>query len=130
MKKFNIIEFAIAGIIVLFSCNASAEKVLTADETKALFSGKTFDGYNEIKERSYKVYSAPDGTMIHQNARRTKKLTWEINGAGEHCAQFPKRNLCGKIVSMGDGVYHKINKNGKHTNTLKNFAEGNNVKLD
>ena len=99
-------------------------EVLSADEAKALFSGKTFDGYNEIKGRSYRVYSDPSGTMIHKNAKRTKEFAWEIDGEGRHCAIFSNGPRCGKIVSVGDGVYHKVS-DGEHINTLKNFVDGN-----
>lgn len=128
--KYGKLPFATAiGAVLLFSNPALAEKYLSIDEVKALFSGKTFDGYNEIKDVEYQVYSNPDGTMTHKNAQRIKNFKWEVDDEGRHCA-FLKRKLCGKIVDKGNGVYHKINAKGKHTNTLKNFREGNYIKID
>jgi len=117
--------FVIAFSSSLFVNSVVAGEPLSADQVRALFSGKTFDGYNEIKDKKFRVYSNADGTMIHQNAKRTKKVTWEVESDGSHCGIL-KRKVCGKIVPIGDGVYHKI-KDGEHTHTLKNFVEGNQI---
>jgi len=61
--------------------------------------------------------------MIHKNQKRTKEFTWSIDSEGRHCAHL-KNMRCGKIISMGDGVYHKM-RDGEHINTLKNFRDGN-----
>jgi hypothetical protein len=120
--KQTLVSVLCAGL--LFGVAAQAEeKTLTAEEAQALFSGKTFDGFNEDNGKSYRVYSSPDGTMFHQNKKRTKEITWEIDSRGRHCAHFNKKK-CGKIVSVGDGVYHKM-KGDEHTHTLKNFVDGN-----
>jgi len=105
--------------------SAYAEKTLTADEAKALFTGKTFDGYNEIKGKSYQVFSGKDGIMIHKNQKRSKEISWEIDSQGRHCAHL-KQVRCGEIISMGDGVYHKM-RDGDHINTLTNFRDGNQI---
>jgi len=117
---------SVVGLTIAMSFSASsafAEKTLNAEEAKALFTGKTFDGFNEIKGKSYQVYSDANGTMIHKNQKRTKEFTWSIDSEGRHCAHL-KNMRCGKIISMGDGVYHKM-RDGEHINTLKNFRDGN-----
>lgn len=119
-----LVKLCIATAFCAGSHPALADQTLTADEVKSLFIGKTFEGYNEIKGITYKVYTNADGTMIHQNSKRTKTFKWEVDDEGRHCAHFKKGPLCGHIVSMGDGIYHKVN-DGKHTNTLKNFVDGN-----
>lgn len=119
-----VVSTALAAAMMVTANTAVAAAALSADEVKALFSGKTFDGYNEKKGRSYRAYSAPDGTMIHQNKKRTKEMTWEVDAEGRHCANFPKGPYCGSIVPAGDGVYHKM-QDGEHVNTIKNFVEGN-----
>ena len=121
MKKTLITIISASLFISVSAC--AEEKVLNAEEAQALFSGKTFDGFNEDKGKPYKVYSAPDGTMIHQNKKRTKEITWKIDSRGRHCAYFNKKK-CGKVVSVGDGVYHKL-KGDEHSHTLKNFVDGN-----
>ncbi len=126
MKTNNKLLTVATIVLLAGSGNVLAEKVLTADEVKALFSGKTFDGYNEIKGKSYKAYSDPNGTMIHQNRKRTKEFEWKVDSQGQHCAIFPVGPRCGIIVSVGDGIYHKM-KDGEHINTLKNFVDGNQI---
>jgi hypothetical protein len=121
MKKLLSMFFC-ACVLASPAVNAE-EKVLSAEEVRALFTGKTFDGFNENKGASYRVYSAADGTMLHKNAKRTKEVKWEVDSMGRHCALF-KNKKCGKIVSVGDGVYHKM-KGDEHTHTLKNFVDGN-----
>lgn len=125
VAKNNLISIIVLAI-AFGSNSAFAEKVLTADEATVLFSGKTFDGYNEIKGKSYKVYSDPDGTMIHQNKKRTKQFTWEIDSEGRHCAILSNGPRCGKVVSIGGGVYHKM-RDAEHINTLTNFVDGNQI---
>ena len=99
--KTNFLMILISAI-ALGMTPVRAEKTLSAEEAKELFSGKTFDRYNVTKGRSYQGYSDPDGTMLHKNMKRTKKTTWEIDSEGRHCVKL-KKNRCGKIVSRWDG---------------------------
>jgi len=116
--------FALLLSLSLLTINpVLAATPLSADDVKALFSGKTFDGYNENIGKKFRVYSAPDGTMIHQNAARTLEASWEVDDKAQHCGILMRR-ICGKIVPVGDGVYHKM-QDGEHTHTLKNFLQGN-----
>ena len=101
-------------------------KALTAEQVKALFTNKTFDGYNELNVAEFQVYSQDDGSMIHKNARRAVTVTWEVKPDGQHCAIFQVKTFCGYIIPVGNGVYHKVT-DGKHTRTLKHFIEGNQI---
>jgi len=120
----KVLPSIVASVLVFAPGYVMAEeKTLTADEVKNLFSGKTFDGHNEIRDKNYRAYSKADGKMIHKNARRTKEVPWEVTSDGRHCVKF-RQNYCGSIISMGNGVYHKM-RDGTHINTLKNFVDGN-----
>lgn len=101
-------------------------KALTAEQVKALFTNKTFDGYNELKGVEFQVYSQDDGSMIHKTAKRAVTVTWEVKPDGQHCAIFQVKTFCGYIIPVGNGVYHKVT-DGKHTRTLKHFIEGNQI---
>lgn len=101
-------------------------KALNAEQVKALFTNKTFDGYNETKRVEYQVFSQGDGSMIHKTDKRIVTVTWEVKPDGQHCAIFPVKTFCGHIIPVGNGVYHKVS-NGKHTRTLKHFIEGNQI---
>jgi hypothetical protein len=99
------------------------EKTLTAEEAQALFSNKTFDGFNEEKGKSFKVFSSADGVHNLQKSNgKMKKGAWRIDKRGRHCVEF-KNEKCSKVVTEGDGVYKKITY-GEHTHTLKNFVDG------
>ena len=101
-----------------------AEHKLSAEEARALFPDKTFDGYNEQKSSPYGVYSAPDGThnLVFSNGKRVAGK-WSINDAGKHCVEIPDSSTCIDVVDKGEGAYHKIDGN-VHTHTLKNFRAG------
>ena len=103
---------------------AFADRKLSAEEAQALFSNKTFDGYNEQTSGSYVVYSAPDETHNHVD-RNGKRVAgkWSINDAGKHCVVLPFASTCADVVDKGEGVHHKIDGN-VHTHTLKNFRAG------
>ena len=125
MRKLNrLLTVCITSFIVFLPSLVMAEgRALTGIEVKTLFSGKTFDGHNEIRDKNYRAFSKADGMMVHKNAKRTKKVAWEVTADGRHCVKF-KSNYCGSIISMGNGIYHKM-RDGTHINTLKNFIEGN-----
>lgn len=101
---------------------AYADHKLSAEEAKALFSNKTWDGYNKLDGTSYVVYSAADGA--HNRERGDgKRLTnkWFINDAGQHCTERPAK--CLDVIHKGEGVYHKMDGN-VHVRTVKNFRTG------
>lgn len=125
-KIKQIVLSLVATSVVLAPSFVMAEgKQLSAIEIKSLFTGKTFDGHNVPKDKDYIAYSKSDGMMIHKNRKRTKEVAWTITDDGKHCVKF-KSNYCGTIISMGNGVYHKM-RDGSHINTLTNFREGNNL---
>ncbi len=122
MKKTLVAVFC-ASMIFGVSVHAD-EKVLTAEEAQALFSNKTFDGFNEDKGKSFKVYSSADGVHnLQKISGKMKEGTWRIDDRGRHCVKFKKKS-CTRVILVGDGVYHKI-KGDEHTHTLKNFVDGN-----
>ncbi|MBD3670172.1 MAG: hypothetical protein HUJ29_05300 [Gammaproteobacteria bacterium] len=110
-------------MLALTSQAALAEKKLSKAEAEALFTDKTFDGVNEKKNREFRVYSSPDGEHIVVRKGKTKEKEWRINDDGQHCVTGRKEK-CADVIDMGNGVYHKIRK-GKHTHTLSNFQDGN-----
>lgn len=121
--KDLILSFIVCALVMAPAYAMAEGKKLTAAEIKKLFIGKTCDGYNPIIDKSYKIFTKSESSMLHQNRKRTKEVHLEITDDDEHCAHVKARR-CGTIHYMGKGVYHKMN-NGKHINTLKNFVEGN-----
>lgn len=125
-----------AALVVLIGVFATGmnvsiaeEKVLSKEEAVALFKDKTFDGYQEVKGKGFRIYSAADGTHnVHFPGGKTKTRYWSINDEGEHCVSKSegKGGRCSVVKAIGDGVYHKITE-GEHTHTLKNFVDGNQI---
>ena len=126
MKNKFIPVLALLVFIFGVSSAVAEEKILNKEEAMALFKDKTFDGYQEVKEKNFKVYSAPDGkhTVVFENGKTIHRF-WSIDDDGKHCVskRKTKKGRCSVVKSMGDGVYHKITK-GEHTHTLKNFRDG------
>ena len=124
MQRNSILLISSLTLFVSFFAVAEGKK-LSADEVKALFIGKTCDGYNPIKDKDYKLFTQDDSSVLHQNPKRTKERPWKVTDDGQHCVKF-KKFRCGTIHDMGEGVYHKM-RDGEHINTLKNFREGNDL---
>jgi|GEM_PF-1904103 len=115
------------GIVFLVLSNPiSAEEILSAEEVKKLYTNKTFDGENIIKDEKYRAYSSEDGTLkVEYTNGQSIILEWQVDNKGRHCVakRWAKQEKCSKIVSAGDGVYKKIT-NGRHVHTMRNFVEG------
>jgi hypothetical protein len=126
MKKSSIVLFSLFVVVN----TASAADYMSADEVKALFTDKTFDGVYLPKDKNFKAYEAPDGThnVLRPSGKRDKNRTWSVNTEGQHCTTNPKWKTnprCSYVTDAGNGEYHKINNDGEHTHTLTNFRDGN-----
>jgi len=107
-----------------------AAEYLSADQAKALFTNKTFDGIFLPKDKKFSAYEAADGThnVYYPNKNKhSKNREWSISENGEHCTTNKKWTglRCSHVKDAGNGEYHKINTDGEHTHTLSNFREGN-----
>ena len=116
----------VVSSLLLASPFTFAGEKLSHEQAVALFTNVTFDGHNEKKGKDFKVFSSASGDheLLKGNGKR-KNASWRINDDGQHCVTF-KRESCTDVISVGDGVYHKM-KGDTHTHTLKNFTEGNNL---
>ena len=127
MKNSTALFCVVCLTVMSSSTVLAAGKTLTQAEATALFKGKTFDGYQEVKQKKFRVYSAPDGkhTIRFASGKEIHRF-WKISDKGEHCIAKKKKKMgkCSKVMDMGNGVYHKV-RGGTHTHTLKNFVAGN-----
>ena len=87
MKKIIRAMIMASGMIPLgLSGAVNAEVILNGDQVRALFSNKTFDGQDVIKDRSYRVYSSTNATMkIVYTSGFVKTRYWLIDDKGRHC---------------------------------------------
>lgn len=126
MKKCSV---ALLALFAVFN-TASAAEYMTADEVKALFTDKTFDGLYLPLDIEFKAYDASDGShnvYYKKSGKHSKNRKWSVNEEGQHCTTYKKRPepLCSHVKDAGNGEYHKFNNDGKHTHTLTNFRDGN-----
>ena len=112
--------------LFMFLSTASAGEYLTADEIKALFTNKTFDIHNVVKDKNLQGHANGDGEHFVYIPWKEKisERKWWID-EGQHCTSHPKRgDNCKKMKDMGNGVYQGYS-DGEHTHTLSNFRDGN-----
>ncbi len=128
MKSNKIFLATFLSVLVISANYALAiEKTLSKTAAIALFTDKTFNGHQVIKDKKFRIYSASNGTHeVYFSNGKIKMKYWRINNRGEHCVskRKGKGGRCSVVVSVGNGIYHKIT-NNEHTHTLSNFIEGN-----
>lgn len=123
---------SLALLLAFFSISvaAQASEYMSAEEVKSLMTDKTFDGIYLPKGKSFIAYEAPDGThniYFPEKDKRSKNRIWFVTGKGQHCIaniNWPEAH-CSYIKNAGNGEYHRIDIEGKHTHTLTNFRSGN-----
>jgi len=127
MMQRKMILVCLMAVAMVFSGTSAAEKVLTGDEVKALFSGKTVDYIHITTGFEMSVYYAEDGTMRGRRGENKTGGSWHVNDKGELCIEYGKGDRCRHIVEE-DGVYSKYKEeNGKQTRivTYHTFTDGN-----
>ena len=112
----------IMASMLAFSFSAHAEKVLTGDEVKVLFSGKKFKGKNHDTGKDSTNTAKADGWMNANVLMGPNwSIKWWVNEEGLHCLKHPKfGESCGTIIDNGDGSYTRM-VDGKKANTYKRF---------
>lgn len=119
---------ALLSMFAMLSTAVAAE-YMSADQVKAAFTDKTFDGVYLPKDKSFSAYEDPDGThhVLRPSGKRDKGRTWTVNDKGQHCTSHPKTGdlRCSHVKNVGNGEIHKFNGDGEHTHTLSNFRDGN-----
>ena len=117
-----------------FTPGVQAGEFLTGDQAKALFMDKTFDGSytKKGKKKVFWAYEAPDGGhhVLRPNGKTDKGRQWSVEDDGKHCTTSKKWDgpRCSRVKDVGGGEYHKVDDKGKHTHTLTNFRDGNQLK--
>ncbi len=117
---------ALTFVPLLLTNTAFAGDSLNADDIRALFTNKTFDIHNVVKDKNLKAFNSADGKHLVYIPWKDKisKRKWWLED-NKHCTSHPKRgDSCKVIINMGEGVYHGIT-DAKHTHTLSNFRDGN-----
>ncbi len=128
--------FAILLLPVFFvSSAATADEGLSADELKALFTGKTAYAYHLHKDLDIIAYFDADGTTRQLRNGNKWTGTWRIDEAGQHCIQLQdpysgnnKPERCRTIKKEGKKyVRYKTTDSGNLAAVVKykKFKDGN-----
>jgi hypothetical protein len=133
LKKILVLTTLVCAYLPTLSYSG---EYLSADERKAVFCGKTYDGENLKSGWTYRIYSHSSCDKITiryltgDDAGKTfeRRVTRYPNG--ESCVKFEDgKDRCTKVKVAGNGVYHQYATNGKyngeHIGTVTNIVDGN-----
>jgi len=123
----------LAMVVAVDSGCATDGRVLSGDEVRALFSGKTVKGYHEKKEYPFTSYYEPSGTFrsYQDGATVPRSGRWWVNDSGDICIQWKgePQSFCRKMITNDKGDYWKVlvKSGGKRILivTFESFVDGN-----
>ncbi len=93
----------------VFIGTASAADYMSADEIKALISGKTTHGVGLKKDFTVVTHFAPDGSLMGERNGNKRTGSWNVTDDGQHCVDFSDgKNNCRFIKDNGDGTYSRV----------------------
>jgi Zn/Cd-binding protein ZinT len=118
--------------LIFMASPVFAGDFMSADEVKALISGKTTYGKGLKKDFTVVTYFAADGTMDGTKDGNRRKGKWSVKGNGKQCVEFDDgKNNCRYIKDNGDGTYSKVKVkgSGKEIPTVlwESIKDGNTV---
>ena len=116
-------------LAVAWAPSVNAERNLSADEVRQLFSDKTVEGEVVRLKRRYKAYYSADGVFKGIRAHGE----WKVTEDGQHCLRYGEKTVwsCGIIMAAEDGSFKKYlpaatpNEKNIHIVTFHKFTTGN-----
>lgn len=111
-------------LMVGTSFQANAGNTLSADEIKALITGKTVHAKHEKKGFTFSVYFAEDGGAIRKwkdGELQNGKYLFKDN---MHCINVGGGDKCATIEDNGDGSYKRLKNGKKHFITWQEVVDG------
>ena len=106
--------------------SAKAES-LSKEEVIKAFSGKTVEGYHNMKQFHFKRFYGVDGTLIAINEIKGKRVgKWKVTDDGRLCEfrQVTRTEKCKRLERIG-GVIEKYHKNNLNVVSYRKFVDGN-----
>jgi len=127
MKKT--ILFIVTTCAILFINTASADRQLSSDEIRKLYSNQTINSYHLIKDFDISVYFNPNGQFYGIKDDSIFQGKWEVTNNGTICMTREGGKTFCRQVHVDNGTYYKVKVkgNGKLKRILeyKSFSEGN-----
>jgi len=130
--RITTLSIIILILLSISGCNGYG-RVLSAEETRILFAGKTVKGYHEKKDYRFESYYEPNGHFrSYQNGSPTPRLgRWWVTEQGDICISWHDETgeLCRKMMVDDAGQYRKVlfKSSGKRVLivTFESFVSGN-----
>lgn len=99
-------------------------QALSGEEIERLFSGRSFTLVGMKSGNELVAYATGEYcSMRYTDGERVSTVRWYTRN-DRHCCIKKGKERCGRILDMGNGVYHKII-DGEHTQTMRRFEAGN-----
>lgn len=105
-----------------------SERLLSSNEVKALFAGRTAESYNLNTRLTSFTFYRPDGRVLQQRFWSWRTGAWRVTPKGKICLKF-QRERCRYILDEG-GRYAKVTrKKGQKVKLVRyrGFLEGNRI---
>lgn len=118
---------ALTPLLSLFACAGQqplGAQVLSGEEIERLFTGRSFTLVGMKSGNELVAYASGEYcSMRYTDGERISTVRWYTRN-DQHCCIKKGKERCGRILGMGNGVYHKII-DGEHTQTMRRFTAGN-----
>lgn len=127
MPLKSIVLFLFSSLLFV-SASAQAERVLSTDEVRKLFSGNTYEAKIPSRNLTMTVYVDPNGTMRGMQSDHKFTSKWTVSDKGEICVSYRDKMSC-RMVMEDNGMYkkYKINEQGEKVVLViyQSFTPGN-----
>jgi hypothetical protein len=114
-------------LLALSACSTRqplGAQALSGEEIERLFRGRSFTLVGMKSGNELVAYAAEEYcSMRYTDGERVSTVRWYTRN-DQHCCIKKGEERCGRILDMGNGVYHKII-DGEHTQTMQRFEAGN-----
>jgi hypothetical protein len=100
---------------------------LSKEEIIKAFSGKTVEGYHNMKQFNFVRFYGEDGTLIAIAEAKVKRVgKWKVTDDGRLCEfkEVTKNKKCKRLERIGD-LIEKYDKSNINVVTYRKFVDGN-----
>lgn len=103
-----------------------SDRLLSPEEVKTLFSGRTVESYNRNTRLTSFTYYRPDGRVLQQRFWSWRTGHWRVTPKGKICLKF-ELERCRYILAEGDRYTKVKRKKGQLTKLVRyrGFLQGN-----
>lgn len=115
-------KLAIALTALCLPLSAFAGEMLSGDQIKQTFSGKTVHWEHMKKAKSGKTHLGTDGSVVGIENGKKRTGSWEVKG-DQWCMSWGR---C-LAVESDNGIYYKVKGGSKRVTKITKIEDGNTV---